>query len=47
MQFSKPRLAGIAAATAAVAYGVYRFRGVDNPTSPDSDTDDDVSPTAA
>jgi hypothetical protein len=39
MQFSKTRFAGIAAATtAAVAYGVYRFRSTDDDSSsPDED----------
>jgi hypothetical protein len=38
MEFSKPRLAGIAAATTAVAaYGVYRFRSTDDDSAPDED----------
>jgi hypothetical protein len=42
MQFSKPRLAGIAAAITAAAYGVYRFRTTDEDDPAPAEADEDA-----
>ena len=47
MQFSKPRLAGIAAAITAAAYGVYRFRTSDEDDPAPAEADEDASAAAA
>jgi hypothetical protein len=48
MEFSKTRFAGIVAATtAAVAYGVYRFRGTDENDSGPVEADEDAPAASA
>ena len=42
MQFSKPRLAGIAAAITAAAYGVYRFRTTDEDDPAPAEANEDA-----
>jgi len=42
MRFSKPRLAGIVAAIAATAYGVYRFRTADEDDPAPAEADEDA-----
>lgn len=37
MRFSKSKMAGIVAATAAAAYGIYRFRRTDDTPATDED----------